>query len=67
MVFPRRELGYGSGMSFSSPGYLPSPGIESVPPLAGEFFTTEQPGKLIKVLLNVKAALFLSPQKTIFA
>ena len=55
-------------MPFPSPGDLPHPGIKPAPPaLAGEFFTTEQPGKLIKVLLSVKAALFLSPQKMIFA
>ena len=59
---------YWSGLPFPSPGDLPDPGIKPASPtLAGEFFTTEQPGKLIKVLLNVKAALFLSPQKTIFA
>ena len=59
---------YWSGLPFPSPGDLPDPGIKPAPPaLADEFFTTEHPGKLIKVLLSVKAALFLSPQKMIFA
>ena len=35
-----------SGLTLPSPGYLPDPGIEPVPPaLAGEFFITEPPGK----------------------
>ena len=37
---------YWSGLSFSSPGDLPDPGIElASPALAGRFFTTESPGK----------------------
>ena len=35
-----------SGLSFSSPGNLPGPGIEPASPaLAGGFFTSEPPGK----------------------
>ena len=35
-----------SGLPFLPPGDLPDPGIEAVsPPLAGELFTTEPPGK----------------------
>ena len=42
--FPRQE--YWSGLSFLSPGDLPSPEIEPrSPALAGGFFTTEPPGK----------------------
>ena len=37
---------YWSGLPFPSPGDLPNPGIKlSSPALAGEFFTTEPPGK----------------------
>ena len=57
--FPRQE--YWSGLPFSSPGDLPDPGIEPMfPALAGEFFTTEPPGKPSKciglsflVILNI--------------
>ena len=46
---PRQE--YWSGLPFSSPGDLPDPGTEpSSPVLAGEFFTTEPPGKPVKGL-----------------
>ena len=52
--FPRQE--YWSVLPFSSPGDLPDPGIEpSSSALAGEFFTTEPPGKplcLYTVLLK---------------
>ena len=42
--FSRQE--YWSGLPFPSPGDLPNPGIKlSSPALAGEFFTTELPGK----------------------
>ena len=42
--FSRQE--YWSGLPFPSPGDLPDPGIEHVPPAsAGRFFTTEPPGK----------------------
>ena len=45
MGFPRQE--YWSGLPFTSPGDLPNPGIEAMPPvLAGIFFTTEPPEKL---------------------
>ena len=44
MGFPRQE--YWSGLPFLSPGDLPNPGMEPLSPaLAGEFFTTEPPGK----------------------
>ena len=44
MGFSRQE--YWNGLPFSSPGGLPDPRIESkFPALAGEFFTTEPPGK----------------------
>ena len=50
--FPRQE--YWDGLSFPIPGDLPYPGIEPVSPaspaLAGGFFTTEPPGKLIQRL-----------------
>ena len=37
---------YWSGLPFSSPGYLPGPGIEPVSPtLAGRFFTAKPPEK----------------------
>ena len=48
MGFPRQE--YRSGLPFPSPGDLLNPGIEpESPALAGEFFTTEPPGKHIFV------------------
>ena len=47
MGFSRQE--YRSGFPFPPPGNLPDPGIEPTshmsPALAGEFFTTEPPGK----------------------
>ena len=47
MGFSRQE--YQSGLPFASPGNLPNPGIEPMPPgspaLAGKFFTTVPPGK----------------------
>ena len=44
--FPRQE--YWSGIPFPSPGNLPDAGIEPIPPaLAGGFFTTEPPEKLL--------------------
>ena len=43
MEFPRQE--YLSGLPFLPPGDLPNPGMEPLSPaLAGELFTTEQPG-----------------------
>ena len=50
MGFPRVE--YWSGLPFPSPGDLPNPGMEAASPaLAGEFFTTEPPGKPLLFLL----------------
>ena len=47
--FPRQE--YWSELPFPSPGNLPHPGIGPISPvspaLAGRFFTTEPPGKLM--------------------
>ena len=49
MGFPRLE--YWSGLPFLSPGDLSNPGIKPVSPaLAGGFFTTEPPGKLMMSL-----------------
>ena len=46
MELPRQE--YWSGLAFPSPGDLPDPGTEPTSPaLAGTFFTTELPGKLL--------------------
>ena len=51
MKFSRQE--YWSGLSFSPPGDLPDPEIETESPvsleLAGRFFTTEPPGKPVSV------------------
>ena len=47
MQFSRQE--YWNGLPFPFPGVLPDPGIKTLSPvspaLAGEFFTTEPPGK----------------------
>ena len=44
MGFPRQE--YWSGLPFPSSGDIPNRGIKpTTPVLAGEFFTTESPGK----------------------
>ena len=52
MGFPKQE--YGSGLPFPSPGDLPNPGNEpKFPALAGEFFTTEPPGKPMYVCVCV--------------
>ena len=49
MGFPRQE--YWSGLSFSSPGGLPHPGIAPTSPaLAGGFFTTQPPEKPIYLI-----------------
>ena len=46
MGFPRQECW--SGFSYPSPEDLPDPGIEPVSPkLAGRFFSTEPPGKVV--------------------
>ena len=51
--FSRKQ--YGDRLSFPTAGNPSNPGIELVPlaypPLAGEFFTTEPPGKLRNVTL----------------
>ena len=48
MGFPRQE--YWSRLPFPSPGDLPNPGIEPLPPaLGGGFFTTEPPGKPLRI------------------
>ena len=56
LVPPSMEIvrqGYWSGLTFSSPGDLPNPGIEHTsltpPALAGRFFTTVPPGKSILI------------------
>ena len=50
---------YWSGLPFPSPGDLPNPRIESKSPaLAGEFFTTEAPGKSC-CLQNITIIFFL--------
>ena len=57
---------YCSGLEFPTPGDLPNPGTESVTlvssVLAGGFFTTVPPGKLIvlKLLLHLLIQLFFS-------
>ena len=44
MGFPRQE--HWNGLPFPSPGDLPNPEIKAASPVwAGEFFTTEPPGK----------------------
>ena len=51
LVFPRQK--YCSGLSFPPLGDLPNPGIYTSSPespaLAGGFFTTEPPGKLMEI------------------
>ena len=55
MEFPSQE--YWSGLSFPSPGDLPSLGIKPASPvLAGRFFTAEPPGNL-QVIRDPKAVL----------
>ena len=59
--FPGQE--YWGGLPFPSPGNLPYPGIKPTSPaLAGEFFTTELPGK---PTLNPKLNLIQSTHKPI--
>ena len=54
MGLSRQE--YWSGLPFSAPGNLPSPGIEPMSPvspaLAGRFFNTVPPGKPVILLLK---------------
>ena len=51
---------YWNGLPFPPPGDLPNPGIKAVSPLslalAGEFFTTEPPGKPLPSTANVNSA-----------
>ena len=48
MGFPRQE--YWNELPFPTPRNLPNPGIKPEPPaLAGRFFTTQPPGKLIYI------------------
>ena len=55
MGFSRQE--YWSGLPFPSPGDLLDPGMElESPALAGEFFTTETPGKPT-LIWNRKASI----------
>ena len=71
MEFSRQE--YWSRLPFSSPGDLPDPGIEpeflASPALAGEFFTTEPPGKPyihiadLKKTWNVQCADYIKQNK----
>ena len=57
MRFPRQE--YWSGLSFPSSGDLPHPGTEPVSPaLAGIFFPTESPGKLMSVYKSILTKKF---------
>ena len=52
MGFPREE--YWRGLPFPSPGDLPHPGVKSTSPsLAGGFFTTVPPGKLVVVFTTL--------------
>ena len=56
MGFPRQD--YCSGLPCPSPGDLPDPGMEPASPaLAGGFFTTEPPGKPLKLTDNNKILL----------
>ena len=56
MEFSRQE--YWSGLSFPSPEDLPDPGMEPASPaLASGFFTTEPPGKPLKLTDNNKILL----------
>ena len=52
MAFSRQE--YWRGLPFPPPGDLPNPGTEPASPvLAGGFFTTEPPGKLICLIREI--------------
>ena len=61
MGFPRQE--YWSGLPFLSPGGLPDPGIQCI---AGEFFTTEPPGKPYYLLLYVLLLSFYTQMYHMF-
>ena len=62
MGFSKQE--YFSGLPFPPPGDLPDPGTEPTSPespaLAGEFFTTEQPGKSVRSGNGAKSITFLN-------
>ena len=62
MKFSRQE--YWSGLPLPPPGDLPVPVIEpqssAFPALAGGFFTTEPPGKLLGPSMLLQMALFHS-------
>ena len=56
--FPRQE--YWNRLLFPSPGALPKLGIElGFPALAGRFFTTQPPGKLLSLVSGLSCLLFL--------
>ena len=61
---------YWSGSPFPSPGNLPAPGIKlASPTLAGRFFTTEPPGKPIRLESVITISLYflcLFHRETIF-
>ena len=59
MGFPRQE--YWNGLPFPSPGDLPNPGIKLVSlALAGGFFTTEPPRKLLNVFTSGQPQIIFS-------
>ena len=63
MGFPRHE--YWSGLPYASPD-LPDLGVKTASPaLAGEFFTTEPPGKpiLVTTLSYLKYLGFMGSQR----
>ena len=66
MGFPRQE--YWSGLPFPPPGDLSDSGIKpespAAPALAGRFFTTESPGKSVKLEYPRKTQE--SPEKLFF-
>ena len=51
MGFPREE--YWPGVPFPPPGDLPNPGIKPMSSLTGDFFTTEPPGKPLKIAICI--------------
>ena len=61
MGFPRQE--YWSGLPFPSPGDPPDSGIELVSPaLASGFFTTESPGKSLRLGRFLKGSPLFRPE-----
>ena len=74
-VAPQAPLSMGLSQQerllFPPPGDLPGPGIEPQSPvLAGEFFTTEPPGKLPptppRVILTSKNSIYMEGKKYIY-